>query len=862
MTPRHKYRPGRVIREKVLIFHLQGPQYVIMISWNGRKKTDYNFSPAKERSYTMKKIIRRHVPVGLLFILMAGLLCSCASSDRALRISPFSNAEAMSADRVNLWPLAYHDSEATSILWPVIDVDDQGFAVRPLFNKDAHNYSILFPLCAWNPKRHDGWLGTAYWDSGEYGMFPVFHKGNQFKYVGPFWWSERKDTVKSAGVFPLMAWTRDQGHWLFPLYRWQNWRDNGNRLTLGLGALAFVEETPGHSTFYVLPTGTFLNTYYSKEGAEKMRKLQRKDNYYLWGTQRFFTTAESTSWHTWPLAGVIRHPRDTFSDPLFNTNLINSYRHGDESSFFFTPLWGKSQTKEGAVTRALPLYYRKKNDDRSSTNVLLLAGHRQSPDWSEWYLLPLVNRLSGTDHPASASLNSYLAFYSSANTPQRDYLRLGWGFLYSHGKEIKETGTRKETSLLTLYRRDTYQASDETLESLDNAAFYQWSSPRRLLSRDAVKLLPVVLTERSTYKQETRPLLARNLFDSWRDRLLHSRKNDSREKQDALKSRLRACLETDPEATAILDRLNPNMPPKEKVAVAQEAMTAYSRNKTVLSRQSSFHIPFVFKREESPNRKETSVFVLVKNQSYTQKEDVLIDQWLHWNWSQKNVGRIQSKSLSFFPLWFHHEATDLRLAHWDDKLLKAMGNWREADVALPRNHWNIPASGPDTFSARQKELMNVLKRYPELSDEVNRAAAADDVDTQAIILYQAVKKLAKTKIETRQSSGTHIPLIFKSSHRTDRSHWSFLLGIANGQRQGDDTKLSVLRYLYRREKTPARVYRDFFPFFTWNSTTKTAGKPTGEQVKNSDFSFLWHVLHLRKENGKRSGHLLFIPFGK
>ncbi|MDT8389365.1 MAG: hypothetical protein RRC34_02535 [Lentisphaeria bacterium] len=814
----------------------------------------------------MKRFIRLQLPATLFAILLGALLCSCASSDRAFRISPFSSGNTMSAERVNLWPLAYHDAEATSVLWPVIDIDDKGFAIRPLFNKDEHNYSILFPLCAWNPEHRDGWLGTCYWDGGEYGVFPLFHRGNLFKYAGPVWWSKNKDVVKSAGVFPAMAWNRNRGHWVLPLYRWQDWHDNGNKLTLGLGALAFVEKRPQESNFHMLPIGTFLNSYYTKDETNETKKLRKKDNYYLWGTTRFFTNTDATSWHIWPLAGVMRHQRNTFSDPLFKMNLVNSYRYDDEFSLFVTPLWGKTQTKKETITSALPLYYQKESGDRSSTNVLLLSGYRQSAEWKEWYLIPFINRLSGTDKPRSDSLTNYLAFFSSGNTPQHTYMRLGWGFLYSHEKEIEKDGTSKGNSFLTLYQQSSYQANDDGLNRMDQFSPYHWAQPHRLLQSTSFKLLPLVISEKSTYKQESRPLLARQLANNWQSRVLNARRNDSQGKLDALENRLKACLEKNQEATAILNRLKPGMTPQEKVDTVQEAMIAYAQNKTDVYTRSNFQIPLVFKTEKSLNTQKKSFFVLMNSRSYNQDEDTLFDRWALWNWQQMNQGPLQSKNMSVFPFWFHRKATNLRITNWDDELTEAVRDWRQSDIALTRNGWNIPASGIDKFSAEQKQLINVLEQYPEISEEVTRAKSADNVDAQAIILYETVKKLAKAKSETYPSSSTHIPLVFKFSHTGETNRWSFLLGMANGNRQGDQTKISVLRYLYRREKTPDSIYRDFFPFFTWNSTISSSNKTNEQsadnQLANSDFSFLWHVFHLRKENGKRSGHFLFFPFGK
>lgn len=46
---------------------------------------------------------------------------------------------------VNLWPFFFRSNQYFSILWPFIDFDPYGMAVRPLYNHEGDDYSILFP---------------------------------------------------------------------------------------------------------------------------------------------------------------------------------------------------------------------------------------------------------------------------------------------------------------------------------------------------------------------------------------------------------------------------------------------------------------------------------------------------------------------------------------------------------------------------------------------------------------------------------------------------------------------------------------------------------------------------------------------
>jgi hypothetical protein len=137
-----------------------------------------------------------------VLLLACLFLCSCASSKRMMRISPFyeSGQTLTDPDRINVWPLVYKHSDRLSVLWPIVDMDENGFAVRPLFNREKNDYSVLFPLSSFNPKRKVGWLATAYKYEDYFGAFPLFHSGKEFDYIGP-WWQMEED--EAHGVFPL-----------------------------------------------------------------------------------------------------------------------------------------------------------------------------------------------------------------------------------------------------------------------------------------------------------------------------------------------------------------------------------------------------------------------------------------------------------------------------------------------------------------------------------------------------------------------------------------------------------------------------------------------------------------------------------
>lgn len=170
-------------------------------------------------------------------VLFALLLASCASSERLMRISAiqsytppkhsridgFSSLPAsyrqyktapadrrneldFNASLINIWPVFFRGGEYYSALWPMIDGDPYGFAVRPFYNQEGNEYSVLFPFSAWNPVNGDGWVFNTYWNRDAIGSVPLFHYNpnpDGLNYFGPVWYSDY-----SGGFFPLARFGR------------------------------------------------------------------------------------------------------------------------------------------------------------------------------------------------------------------------------------------------------------------------------------------------------------------------------------------------------------------------------------------------------------------------------------------------------------------------------------------------------------------------------------------------------------------------------------------------------------------------------------------------------------------------------
>ena len=163
--------------------------------------------------------MKRFLPMALAATLAAAL-AGCASSERMARMSGgvVQEYSAPSKQRirsekfqkhtkkqnkarndiigkveetpVNVWPFFFSSEYYTSVMWPVVDWDDYGFAVRPFYNQEGDEYSVLFPLSAWNTVDRDGWVLLFSWNKDGWLFFPLAARSETeeelWRYYTPF----------------------------------------------------------------------------------------------------------------------------------------------------------------------------------------------------------------------------------------------------------------------------------------------------------------------------------------------------------------------------------------------------------------------------------------------------------------------------------------------------------------------------------------------------------------------------------------------------------------------------------------------------------------------------------------------------
>ena len=121
-----------------------------------------------------------------------------------------SGTVAAPGEVVNLWPLFFKSRDYFSILWPMADFDPYGMAVRPFYNHEGDDYSILFPLSGWNTADGDGWALNTIWNRHGFAFLPLAgcdrSEYSGFEFCTPFYirsWQRPAPPTKWTGT-PLI----------------------------------------------------------------------------------------------------------------------------------------------------------------------------------------------------------------------------------------------------------------------------------------------------------------------------------------------------------------------------------------------------------------------------------------------------------------------------------------------------------------------------------------------------------------------------------------------------------------------------------------------------------------------------------
>ncbi len=454
--------------------------------------------------------MKKFLPV-LALILTACMLSSCAITKRLDRVDAhraFDRKKSMDESTVNLWPLLVANKDYTSVLWPFMDFDKHGFAIRPLINKEKDDWSFLWPLLAWNPEDKDGWCALGYWNAkeGYFGVVPLFHYDprGEFGYMSPLcWWVDG-----NLLCIPLGAYVKDYGCVTF-LYSHLMNKNAGTREYISYEHNSMLPEGDrwdesnrwdfyGSLLFYLLrKQGYILDSKSPDFKKEYLLALESgynslKQDLYRRDTGKTAKDPEVLRKHLLDkLSPAVRQGTNSSFGvfPLFHANtldgnckqwhalfyLLASGRSTPDDSYFFAPAlltyWKreqqKNQRKEFLFT---PLFYRSSEQSyelkkelnpgkwvhrqRALEERVLLNDPIAIKDWEKPYQYDacLVKTMPKTAEEAQKMLD----LLNNRENYEQVYRKSGWGvpLFYMHDAKQWENSSEEKTSALCwLYRQ-------------------------------------------------------------------------------------------------------------------------------------------------------------------------------------------------------------------------------------------------------------------------------------------------------------------------------------------------------------------------------------------------------------------------
>ncbi|MBE6359018.1 MAG: hypothetical protein E7057_07225 [Lentisphaerae bacterium] len=309
--------------------------------------------------------MKRALYFSVFFLLIAG----CASSDRMFRMSggvldeysapktvrvrsakyqKLSN-ELSSAKRankvkvagmddtlVNIWPFFFRSNDYWTILWPMIDKDPYGFAFRPFYNHEGDDYSILFPLTAWNPADGHGWVTLFGWNKTGFGLVPLT-------------WQWKETYSGGAYYTPLFIYEYDNSPLHYTVDKdgdvSKRWSRKDKDLFICLAV--YTRNTAVKSGKYQW----LYNMYWSKHNSDDITELKNEWNYRFKGKKPF--------------------PADRTAFENCRAEIFKTLHSEVEKTYGFLPLWIGSFSENGDY----------------ENRFLLLAGNAKKGDFFSFDLL-------------------------------------------------------------------------------------------------------------------------------------------------------------------------------------------------------------------------------------------------------------------------------------------------------------------------------------------------------------------------------------------------------------------------------------------------------------------------------------------
>ena len=826
---------------------------------------------------------------GIFLCSLLLFLCSCASSERMMRITGDASAYSIpKADRlkgmtslprlpekirsrqlggeINLWPFFFRHRDYWNALWPMIDCDAYGFAVRPFYVQEGREKSILFPLSAWN--NESGWVLNSYWSKKSFGAVPLFHRGKDFSYYGPFW---RKE--KAWGVFPLLHW--------------------GNGLKYVFPSISYIDNVNWHFT-YILPC-FFFSKYICN----------------IVGPFWWYDSGMELRWGVAPV-WFWKNPQTHFLIPLYYKDrkefysLLYSYKEkGDEKILsVLGPLYWRSVTPKSRYTLAGGLLYWGSENKFKLSETL---DHVNEKNFLQnLFLIDLVCRKQNL--PAVKTYAEFVSLKKSlAQKLSKEYYGL---FPFFH----KSTSQDKEEFdiLKILYRQ----------EKVDNLM----TAPRWAQKRKFSVSLPLLLTfyEKKHHKEDFFSLLLmygayKNYAPCVTDELMPFLYTGSRRQSafegtfyrlwcneqlkkygitlpEGLKNSSQICFYLDclkyyGKLPKTLEHAGSGFFPLWHYSTGKEGysfwlnclLSGWGRDKEGYFRYSVPLLSWDYENRKEMTSGQGVLFPIYKSFSKSRKEVNIVEKEhlrraafeSAFEYTQRNWGLLLAiqKEGTFYTPRQKGQAARLNALLAKLKAYKKASRTYLADAKIYSDRKRLirraaAATGfvlPDLDNAEALEasregLLKNLGKFERSQEKAKRRLEKLDFQlfsglaAWGIVWQKDADKAEKELLEkhTEKADVAQTRSLFYRSDRGKGFHqWRFMWFLLHGAKAPEKEHFSVLEFLYRYRREGKRTSLLCFPFITVN-----------KDEKSSEWSFLYRLFRFRNEGNKRSGYIFFIPFGQ
>jgi hypothetical protein len=842
-----------------------------------------------------KNRIRPTVTKTMLVAAMALTLAGCASSDRMMRVSPMSEPsesgssvskigardahDTLREDRVNAFPLVYLNGAMHSVLWPFIDWDEQGLAIRPFYNREGENQSVLFPFTGWDSD--GGWALNTIWDDNKGWLFlPVAGSWRDTTFIGPVHWSDDG----SNGVFPLWN-SEPKLFWLAELYA-SSWKNDVVSRRSMFGALYRQKEyANGDSSLWILPVGLFTHQRGDHEALTPLYSAGRERGESWLNIHPLWWSGDDNKGGSYStLLPLWHHTKDNNSATLV-TPIFSSTDDKTGSRFNIHPLWWSGSDATGASYSTLvPLWYRS-NDKDGSALVSPLFSVIEDKEHSSFNIHPLWWDSSNTSGESTSALIPFwyrsqnrdghaltTPLFSLGETNDEAWFNihpLWWSSSNTAGESSSvmlplwvKNNDKTGASLYTPLGGARYDAKGEAVAVNALGLAYHWSHSE---THDYRHVLWPLYTSIDTHKNGGPGEALSLIWNKTGGGVEGFRVTPFFATDTGARAPLREWMHlVSFHETAHTSgfSITPLIAHSSGKTFSDTRVFPFYRNAVRDGETTRFKItPFYAQAQDThwydyltnlyvvsdrPDDRDTRVALLFRNR--VQK------------FKPPGEGMVSRDKKSGFS--YTHETTVSRKLlpeKENDADIQTVREWmlygylHTAFITHRQSEPRMPGV-PLTKSALEESRVEATKAVDEIlfRHDLTKVVGAPFTDEARRVKCR--RMLTAATRETTEHSFAIDPFfipLFETHSGENRDDWNLLFGVAHSETKGERSKTSVLRYLYTRESGPDGSRLNCFPFVQYD-----------DSKESTSFAFLWRVFNRKKDlnTGETKGHILFIPY--